>query len=58
MTPEQLMAVYPNLDFLMAETILNCHDNGTLAACIDSPPTEADELVLPPITIENPTDAP
>jgi hypothetical protein len=58
MTPEQLMIVYPNLDFLMAETILNCHDNGTLAACIDTPPIESEALILSPITIETPTDAP
>jgi 3-polyprenyl-4-hydroxybenzoate decarboxylase len=54
MTPEQLMIVYPNLDFLMAETILNCHDNGTLAACIDAPSIETEAMILTPITIQTP----
>jgi hypothetical protein len=58
MTPEQLMSVYPTLDYLMAETILKCYENGTLALCMDAPLIEPAEVVLTPITIENPTDVP
>lgn len=58
MTPEQLMAVYPALDYLMALTILDCHKSGTLTTCVNSPPAEPDDVVLTPITIENPTDVP
>jgi hypothetical protein len=57
MTPEQLMAVYPVLDYLMSETILNCFANGTLNTCMNAPPIEPEALILTPITIQTP-DAP
>jgi hypothetical protein len=51
MTPAQLIAVYPSLDFLMAETILACHENGNLESFF----TETEAVIeIKPITIENP----
>ena len=35
MTPEELLNRYPNLDFMMAETLLMAEANGTLAAYME-----------------------
>ena len=41
MTPEQLMCVYPWMDFLVADTLIDCHQRGTLSSFLETaPPTE------------------
>jgi hypothetical protein len=57
MTPEELIKHYPFLDHLMASTILNCHEAGTLDKIMQQYPMpekqEEEEIVIQnAITIE------
>ena len=38
MTPQELIAIYPWMDHLMAETLLKAHANGTLAKYLEDWP--------------------
>ena len=42
MTPEQLMAIYPQLDFLMAQTLLKLNERGDLPAILATNPERVD----------------
>ena len=54
MTPAQLVSVYPHLDVMMAETILQAYENGTLASYDFSPPESPPKTrVLKTIQVEN-----
>jgi hypothetical protein len=56
MTPTELIAIYPSLDFLMAETILKCYENGTLKSFFDGDDSEpnTETTVLKSIVVEQP----
>jgi hypothetical protein len=56
MTPNELIVIYPNIDFLMAETILICYENGNLEYFFDQEPDSAtdDDVCLKSITVLNP----
>jgi hypothetical protein len=57
MTPNELIEIYPNIDFLMAETILKCYENGNLESFFDQEPESVtDNMCLKSITVLNPNE--
>ena len=56
MTPEELLNRYPNLDFMMAETLLMADANGTLAAYMEDVDVNQSrqEIVQTTVTVEHP----
>ena len=56
MTPEELVNHYPNLDLMMAETLLMAEANGTLAAYMEDVDVNQSrqEIVQTTVTVEHP----
>ena len=59
MNADQLMQVYPQLDYLMAETLLQMSAQGKLQEYVDAvpPPAHTSQRVEGAITVENKIDA-
>jgi hypothetical protein len=56
MTPNELIVIYPNIDFLMAETILKSYENGNLESFFDQEPDSTTNMCLKSITVLNPAE--
>ena len=56
MTPEELLARYPGLDLMMAETLLMAEENGTLAAYMEDADVNQSrqEIVQTTVVVEPP----
>ena len=56
MTPEELVNHYPNLDLMMAETLLMAEANGTLAAYMEDVDVNQSrqEIVQTTVIVEHP----
>ena len=56
MTPEELLARYPGLDLMMAETLLMAEENGTLAAYMEDADANQSrqEIVQTTVVVEHP----
>lgn len=56
MTPEELLARYPGLDLMMAETLLMAEENGTLAAYMEDADVNQSrqEIVQTTVVVEHP----
>jgi hypothetical protein len=58
MQPNELIAIYPTIDFLMAETILKCYENGNLESFFDQEPEILSDICIKSIKVINPEEAP